>query len=169
MLSLEDRLWSKVGQSGPSDCWEWRGAKRVTGYGYLYGGATTTKRWELAHRLVFQAAHGAIPDDLVICHHCDNPGCCNPGHLFAGTREDNNHDRTMKGRTSSRLKRDQVLTIRREVSSGRSQTDVARDFGVALATVNDVVRGKTWGWLPSDPPPLAVTGRHGSLRATSRR
>lgn len=30
-----DRFWSKVDVRGPDDCWEWRGARNLKGYGTM--------------------------------------------------------------------------------------------------------------------------------------
>ena len=92
-----DRFWAKV-KKGP-DCWEWTAAKR---YGY---GAIKWDGWtQQAHRVSYQIHVGPIPPEKFICHHCDNPGCVNPDHLFSGTSMDNTTDAKIKGRLGAPLK-----------------------------------------------------------------
>lgn len=56
----------------------------------------------LLHRL---SAYGFLEFDLTsklfVCHHCDNPPCFNPSHLFVGTASDNVRDMVKKGRHKS--------------------------------------------------------------------
>lgn len=76
-------------------CWEWQGAKAKQGYGLL----AIDYRNRLAHRLAYHAWYGIDPGDLFVCHHCDNPSCIRPDHLFLGTAADNTQDAVIKGRT----------------------------------------------------------------------
>ena len=51
-----------------------------------------------AHRAAWIRNFGVIPENLVVCHKCDNGLCVNIEHLFLGTRKDNMQDCIKKGR-----------------------------------------------------------------------
>jgi hypothetical protein len=72
------------------DCIEWKGRTDKDGYGTI-----GSRR---AHRVAWEQTFGPIPDGLQVLHKCDNPPCCNPDHLFLGTRTDNMNDKVRKGR-----------------------------------------------------------------------
>lgn len=91
---LADQLWAKVQKAGPDECWPWIAAKYRKGYGHL----NDLGRTKAAHRVAWELTNGAIPDGMFVCHHCDNPSCCNPAHLFLGSAKDNTLDMIRKGR-----------------------------------------------------------------------
>jgi HNH endonuclease len=95
---LEERFWPKVRVGKPDECWEWDGARfSPTGYGAFQFGVKKTVR---AHRIAFQLAGGLLPPGMLVLHHCDNPPCCNPAHLYAGNHSQNNQDCVRRGRRS---------------------------------------------------------------------
>ena len=90
-----DRFWSKVDIKSKDECWEWKAWITKNGYGRFFDGEKTL----FAHRFSYFQTHGySLPPEIFICHKCDNPKCCNPKHLFAGTNQDNVDDRESKGR-----------------------------------------------------------------------
>ncbi len=96
-IPIEERLWARVDRSaGEQACWPWTGAKKQGGYGKIGKGGD--EGWVLTHRVAWEMAHGRIPEGKVVCHTCDNPSCCNPGHLFIGTQADNLRDMRAKNR-----------------------------------------------------------------------
>lgn len=95
--SWQCKLETKFDRSGgPKACWPFIGSKLPTGYGQVSIG--NGKEFEYAHRVVWMKKHGPIPPGMFVCHHCDNPSCGNPRHLFVGTHSDNMQDCIAKGR-----------------------------------------------------------------------
>lgn len=100
------RFWENVRKS--DGCWEWT-AYRTTAKSQRHRGAVgygrfmvTWRRVILAHRYSWELHNGLVPDGMVVCHHCDNPACVRPDHLFVGTQKDNIQDMLKKGRARNK-------------------------------------------------------------------
>jgi hypothetical protein len=134
--------------SDNSQCWEWSGSWASTGYGRLNPKRGFTVS---AHRGAWEVVNGPIPNGLFVLHHCDNPPCCNPSHLFLGTPKDNTQDMLTKGRNPhgeqhyrARLTAPQVVAIRADARSHRS---IAADYSIARVTVTAIKNGRMWRHL----------------------
>lgn len=79
------------------DCWEWMKGKNKDEYGRTM---INHKNYGV-HHFVYEQIFGPIPNGMFVLHHCDNPPCCNPLHLFLGTQKDNMKDMVLKGRGRS--------------------------------------------------------------------
>jgi hypothetical protein len=147
---LAARLWAKVDVRGPDDCWPWIGGSHGNGYGRLFLGPGSRER-VYAHRAAWIVTHGPIPVEMLVCHRCDNPPCCNPGHLFLGTPEDNTQDGISKKRVlvgakngHFKLSDEDVSTIRRLYAAGGvTQSGLARRFGVRSSYISTLTSGRS--------------------------
>lgn len=143
---IEDRLTEKIDRRGPDDCWPWRAAAaNDMGHGQI----SYQRRPVKAHRVAFMLAYGYLPP--VVRHKCDNPPCCNPAHLFAGTNAENTADRDAKGRQiagerhpSARLTADNVREMRRLHSAGVGYKRLAATFGVSVQVAKRAAIGQSW-------------------------
>jgi hypothetical protein len=98
MISDKDKIrFEKYFAKNSNNCWIWTGAKNYNGYGrFKY-----KKKMYGAHRFAYILYKEDIPEELCVCHTCDNPSCVNPDHLWLGTRKENNKDMIRKGRDNT--------------------------------------------------------------------
>lgn len=150
--SPEERFWSKVDKSGGENtCWIWIGSKLGRGYG-MFG--ISPKKIVRAHRYSYELNTGEIPDNLFVLHHCDNPSCVNPKHLWLGTNDDNMKDMASKHRSSDnkgeknpnrKLTSENVLWIRERYSqAGITYKKLGDMFGVTKETIHHIIRRIIW-------------------------
>lgn len=136
-----------------SGCWLWTGAVTSTGRGSF----KIQGKDKPAHRVSWMLYRGELPDNLDVCHHCDNGQCVNPDHLFVGTAKDNVADMIRKGRRRldtclprgeahhyTKLTERQVRAI---LVDRRSQQQIANDYGCTQSHIGYIKRGKTWRHL----------------------
>lgn len=137
------KFWRRVQKT--ETCWLWTGSKTHNGYGML-----RTSDSALAHRVSWEIHNGVIPEGMFVCHHCDNPPCVNPDHLFLGTHADNMRDGVMKGRflnTGSgnrKLNEHQVRDIRAKHAAGQNRTQLGHEYGVTRWAITDIVSRRKW-------------------------
>lgn len=149
--SIVQRFQSKVSQT--PNCWEWTGCKNSNGYGcfgWPRGKGFVTRS---AHRVAWIFAYGEIPNGSHVLHHCDNPGCVRPDHLFLGNPALNAGDKISKGRQwrpigerhhLAKLSEQDVRDIRRRISGGETCISLAREYGVAGPLISYIRHRKIW-------------------------
>ncbi len=136
---------SRIAQDDSSGCWVWTAGRARAGYG-VFGmdGRTIT-----AHRAAWRLFRGEIPRGVFVCHHCDNPPCCNPDHLFLGTCADNVADMISKDRHARRERNGHAKLNSRTVAAirrcrGLSHRELAERYGVSRSLIGMVLARKRW-------------------------
>lgn len=133
-------FWSRVQQG--DGCWEWTGKKTPKGYGCLSVRGGTTR----ANRFAWEITNGKIPDGLVVCHKCDNPGCVRPDHLWIGTHADNIRDRDAKGRQRvgrnphTKIEDADLPAVAEMLHGGMTRRQIAAKLGISYNTLKSAVR-----------------------------
>ena len=94
----EERFWRKVDKRGSDECWLWLDRNKQPTNPHSYGSLRIGDHTMRAHRVSWIIHYGLIPKGLWVLHHCDNPSCVNPSHLFLGNAQDNYNDMAKKGR-----------------------------------------------------------------------
>lgn len=151
MERIQQRFAKKFIKCGWRECWEWTGAVNSSGYGSF----SWLNRREGAHRVAYKLQIGDIPKGLCVCHRCDNRLCVNPGHLFLGTKAENNADMATKGRSTrgsrnpqAKLTEKQVRRIRADYEPRRvTQAKLAKRYGVHEATIWRIIHRVDWAHL----------------------
>lgn len=157
------RFWSKVDIRGPDECWEWQAGSNKKGYGRftLVSYMTVT-----ASRFALVATAGREPHGMLALHHCDNPCCCNPHHLYFGTHADNSDDKVRRGRAktgdqrgasngAAKINDEQLALIVSRLKEGWNNKQIAADLPIDHSMVSLIRLGKQWsvqsatlGWEP---------------------
>ena len=164
--SDKEKFWRRVDVSDPLKCWPWKGHINKKGYGLV----TIQKERFRAHRVSLALKDGALSAEKPhALHSCDNPKCCNPFHLFAGTHTDNMRDMMGKGRGGqltgnlhssrtriecrprgnshrfSKFTEDQVLDIRRRIAlKTHTRKHLAAEYGVSVSTITAIHLRQNW-------------------------
>lgn len=152
-------FYARVDQTGGREsCWPWKFGNDGAGYGRvkLRGIAFRT------HRVAFFLGHGVDAKDKMVCHRCDNPRCCNPGHLFLGDHDLNMADMVAKGRArggspkgelahNAKLTAEDMEKVKAMIAGGSTNKAIGRVFGVTHQAISRIRRGKAWGVEPMQP------------------
>lgn len=89
------RFYSRLKRDESTGCLLFTGWCDRDGYGHI----AIKRRMVKTHRLAFLDGGGILTAEKpFVLHKCDNPGCCEFTHLFAGNNATNLEDMARKGR-----------------------------------------------------------------------
>lgn len=156
--TVADRFWAKVDRRGPDECWPWLASRSGQGYGFFWN--VEERFMESAHRVALRLSGADVPRGqvgargVVVRHRCDNPPCCNPAHLAAGSQGENMAEMSARGRAAdntrernpkAKLTAALVAEIR-ENFTGRygEKMAIARRYGISSGHVSKIIAGDVW-------------------------
>lgn len=190
------RFWSYVHLSDERNaCWEWTGNKHRGAHRLPYGTINIQDGMYIASRVAYFLCYGVDPWPLQVGHHCDNPPCCRPDHLFRTTPKGNSEDMVSKGRSTvgdrngqrkhpertakgerqhlAKLTANDVIKMREMYATGHySSRTLGRMFKMDKSSILDIVTGHTWKHVPFPVAPTPNTdlsvGSHQRRASTSK-
>ena len=144
-IKILTRFWSKVIDPGDWDvtkCFIWNRSLDKDGYGRFY-----YEREHKAHRFLYNYYFGPIPDNLNVCHRCNNPSCVNLTHLYLATQKENMEYSSECCRNgNSKLDGSDVLTILNGIDDGTftSVTQIMNVYNISRPNIHEILRGNIW-------------------------
>jgi len=151
VLPAPDDFWSKADRTDDDECWEWQAAQNSEGYGYFWFDGQNLR----AHRVAL-ALSGVEVGGQCALHHCDNPSCVNPSHLYAGDKSDNAQDAFSRGRrelpdnsgennSQTTLTEEDVEEIRRRYDEEDiTQKELGDEYGLERSSIGNIINGYNW-------------------------
>jgi len=140
MEAVREKLLNRFRVSG-TGCYEFQGClNKPNGYGILI----FDRQRFYVHRLSYELYKGTIPDNMQVCHTCDNRRCIRPSHLFLGSNKDNSDDMMKKKRnkiTGAKVSAAEVLEIRKDI---RPLAQIAKSYGISRSQVINIRQKHVW-------------------------
>ena len=129
-------------------CQIWIGGCTNFGYGCI---RIARRNWS-THRVAYFLHYGIFDPSFWVCHHCDNPPCVNPEHLFLGTQADNAADMVAKKRSMLGVRNNKAKLTEADVLAIRSRYDghygatrpLADEYNVTITTILHIIHRVTW-------------------------
>jgi hypothetical protein len=138
-VNVLERLWTKAVGDADDECWEYHGSTSIAGHTRI---RLDDKSRMMVHRMAWEAHHAEpIPEGMQVNHHCDNPICFNPAHLYLGTQKQNMEDRFRRGRAN--LKRKVSLDDRELIKCSTEPNKLlAERYGVTTERISQIKKGR---------------------------
>jgi len=130
--------------SNPFECWEWNGARWISGHGYIKLGNNLVE----VHELMYLLCNGSIRIGRHVSQRCRNRHCVNPSHLYLTNQPENVeriHDTDGTSLQNKVLSVRDADSIKRMLLRGMSYKEIGEIFGVSLATISRINKGEIYG------------------------
>jgi hypothetical protein len=114
------------------ECVLWPFGKEADGYGVV----PLNRR---AHILVCIMSYGPRPPGAEVLHSCDNAACFNKRHVWWGTHQENEDEKTARGRRPYKITAEQARAI---CLDRRTTRVIGADYGISSTQVSLIKRGR---------------------------